>query len=462
MEISESNREAAHREKLEQSRLLCSQEEYVKALELANQVLDEDFNNAIALFLVGYCLLRTERFGMAYNTFRRCSQLQPERAEPWNNAGMCHQETWNLDDAEKCFRKSLQLEDGNVAAMQNLALIYINRCQPDEALKWIKRAEDTGHISWECLDNKALAMLMKRQWKDGWAAYSQTAGRQKMRQIRTYCDPEEPKWVGDRGKVVVYGTQGLGDEISFSSCVPDAMKKAEIILDCDHRLATLFKRSFPGAKVYGTRFKGVNWTEDVDYSIPIDCLPHLFRNDDSDFPGEPYLVADPERRIQWRALFDTFRKPVIGIAWNGGINNTGKKKRSLTLSQMQPILSAIPATWISLEYRDRTDQITEFAKQTGVMILDYPRATRTDNYDDAAGLVAELDLVISVTTAGIHLAGGLGKECWCIAPNKPRWFYGMEGDLPWYKSVKMFRQAKDGKWPIEDIANLLKLRYGNR
>lgn len=461
MEISEGDGEDTYR-RLNLARELSAKEDYVGCLEIANKVLDEDFNNAVALFLVGYCMLRTERFGLAYNTFRRCSQLQPERSEPWNNAGMCHQETWNLDDAEKCFRKSLQLESNNVAAMQNLALIYINRCQPEEALKWIRRAEGTGITSWECLDDKALALLMLRQWREGWAAYSQTAGRHKQRQLRFYREPEEPRWTGDKGKVVIYGTQGLGDEISFASCVPDAMALADVVMDCDHRLEGLFRRSFPKAVVHGTRFKDRTWSDAVDYSIPIDCLPHLFRNDDSEFPGTPYLVADPERRIQWRALFDTFRKPVIGIAWSGGINNTGKKKRSLGLTQLLPILKSIPATWISLEYRDRTDQIETFRKETGIQVLEYPRATRTEDYDDTAGLVAELDLVITVTTAIVHLSGALGKECWCLAPNKPRWFYGLEGDMPWYKSVKMFRQAKDGTWPIEEVANLLKLRYGDR
>lgn len=458
MALPKNDEQNPRRKKLEEARQLASREDYQGCLQVANEVLSEDFSDAIALFLVGYCLLKTERFGLAYNVFRMVSAMQPDRSEPWNNAGMCHQETWNLDDAEKCFRKSLQLEPGNVAAMQNLALICVNRCQPEEALKWISRAEKSEKPSWEALDNKALALLMKREWKEGWECYKQTAGRHKMRQLRAYRDPEEPMWEGQKGTVVVYGTQGLGDEVSFASCIPDAIEKADVIVDCDHRLEGLFRRSFPKAKVYGTRFKDPTWKADVDYSTPIDCLPSIFRNRTEDFPGAPYLKADPERRIQWRALFDTLKKPVIGIAWTGGLNNTGKKKRSLSLESLEPILRSVDATWVSLEYRDRNDEIQAFAEQ-GIQIHQWKRATQTDDYDDAAGLVSELDLVISVTTAAVHLSGALGKECWCIAPNRPRWWYGLEGDLPWYKSVKMFRQDKEGTWPIEEISRLLKLRY---
>jgi tetratricopeptide (TPR) repeat protein len=448
------------RAKLEAARQLASEGNYQESMAIANDLLSEDFNNAIALFMVGYSLLKTERYGLAYNVFRMCSALQPERSEPWNNAGMCHQETWNLDDAERCFRKSLQLEPDNVAAMQNLALIYVNRCQPDEALKWVSRAEKHGEPSWEAVDNKALALLMKRQWRDGWECYRKTAGRHKQRQLRAYRAPEEPMWEGQKGTVVVYGTQGLGDEIGFASCIPDAMSKADVIVDCDHRLEGLFRRSFPEARVYGTRFKDVNWTADVDYSVPVDCLPALFRNRDEDFPGDPYLKADPERRIQWRALFDTLRKPVIGIAWTGGLNNTGKKKRSLKLEDLESILRSCNATWVSLEYRDRSDEIQAFHEKTGIQIHHWKRAVQTDDYDDTAGLVAELDLVVSVTTAAVHLAGALGKECFCLAPNKPRWFYGLEGEMPWYRSVKMFRQRSGWSEPIKEICALLKLRYG--
>lgn len=454
MEISKNNEQDSYRQKLEEIKQLAEKGEYAESMAMAMQCVDEDFDDALALFMVGYNLLKMEKFGLAYNVFRRVAVLQPNRAEPWNNAGMCHQETWNLDDGEKCFRRALQLEpDKNVAALQNIALIHVNRCNPEEALKWCRRAEETKMESWETKDTKALALLMLRQWEEGWRLYDETAGRHKQRQLRYYSDPPEPRWRGEKGSVVVYGMQGIGDEISFASCIPDAMKKADVIIDCDKRLEGLFRRSFPGARVYGTRFKPRYWNDHADYSIPCDCLPHLFRNKNEDFPGTQFLGADPERRLQWRALFDTYKKPVIGIAWTGGVKHTGKGKRSLTLDDYKPILEAVDATWVSLEYRERPDD---------PRIKVFPRATMTNDYDDTAAMVAELDLVITVTTAVVHLSGGLGKECWCLAPNKPRWFYGLEGDMPWYKSVKMFRQAKDGKWPIDEIVRLLKLRYSCR
>ena len=436
--------------------------DHAVGLRLANEVLDVDVDHPQALYLAASALYKSGRPGLAYNLFRRCCQLQPDRAEPWNMAGTCLEKIWKVDEAARCFKEALKKNPHNHAALQNMSLICLNNCEPDEALKWVARAEKSGVTSWENQDNKAMALLMKRDWS-GWVPYRETAGRTKPRQLRSYND--EPMWNGEPGSVVVYTNQGLGDEIAFGSCIPDACEVADVIVDCDHRIAPLFKRSFPKAKVYGTRHKDErDWDHHIDYSIPVDCLPGLFRKKDSDFPGTPYLKADPERRIQWRALFDTFTAPVIGVAWTGGGDHTGRKKRSLTLEDLLPVFRSIDATWVSLEYGDVTEELEEFEMEHGVKILDYPRATRSgefSDYDDTAGLVAELDLVISVTTAVVHLAGALGQSCWVLAPHKARWWYGMEGDIPWYRSVKMFRQSRDGTWPLEELIKKLRLRHGD-
>jgi ADP-heptose:LPS heptosyltransferase len=70
---------------------------------------------------------------------------------------------------------------------------------------------------------------------------------------------------------------------------------------------------------------------------------------------------------------------------------------------------------------------------------------QTQDHDDTAALVAELDLVITVQTAIVHLSGALGQNCWAMLPKTPRWFYGISGTkMPWYESVKLYRQR--AKW----------------
>ena len=373
--------------------------------------------------------------------------------------GMCHQESWNLDDAERCFRKALQIEPEKKQAknaMNNIGLVYVNRCLPSKAIEWIDKALAIDPEFREARENKGLACLMLKDWREGWKNWAYSLAGQFRREI-IYGD--ETRWDGSKGKTVIaYGEQGLGDEISFSSCIPDLIRDSKkVIIDCDKKLAGLFKRSFPEADVYGTRFKNeVKFAQDygVDHRVAFGDLPRFYRNASSEFPGKPYLVADPERRIQWKALLDSLGpEPKIGIAFTGGLLSTGYKKRSLSLEAFLPILKE-KAHFVSLQYKEVPDY-AEFERMYGIKIHHWPRAVETKDYDDTAALVAELDCVISVTTAVIHLAGALGVPALVLTPSKPRWFYGLEGDsVPWYSSVKLFRQqGQDWQSVIEKVAH---------
>jgi len=233
-----------------------------------------------------------------------------------------------------------------------------------------------------------------------------------------------------------------------------------VTFDCDEKLGGLFQRSFPGAEVHSTR-KSKQAEKDwlagrkFDAHCLIGTLAYHRRKTTESFPGTPYLVADPERRTQWRALLDTLPGKKVGIAWHGGSRGTFRERRSLSLSQLWPILSMPGVSWVSLQYQDSSDEIRDFVDDYSIPMRHWPRAAESSDYDDQAALVAELDLVISVCTAVVHLAGALGKRCWVLVPNKARWFYGMQGKRsPWYSSVEMFRQEE--KWPIEEVAGRLR------
>jgi ADP-heptose:LPS heptosyltransferase len=80
-----------------------------------------------------------------------------------------------------------------------------------------------------------------------------------------------------------------------------------------------------------------------------------------------------------------------------------------------------------------------------VQIHHWPEAI--DDYDETAALVAALDLVISVQTAVVHLAGGLGQPTWALISAVPEWRYGAAGEvMPWYPSVRLKRQQTLGEW----------------
>jgi hypothetical protein len=263
--------------------------------------------------------------------------------------------------------------------------------------------------------------------------------------------------MGEPGKtVVIYREQGLGDEILYASCVQEAIDiSRKVILDVDKRLVGLFTRSFPQADVYGTGHStDIGWAKDytIDYSAPIGRIPGFFRRNDQDFTGKPYLKACPLRKKAYRSMLDSLGEgKKVGIAWTGGkrADSTGisdSDYRSLSLKDLSPLIQD-GNHYISLEYKWSPE-----IAHSGLKIREWPWITQSQDYDDTAALVDELDYIIAVPTSVVHLAGALGKTCYCLAPEFPNWRFGLEGEMLWHESVKMFR----GKERVNHLRNFLR------
>ena len=434
--------------------------DHEKALRAALEYLNSHFDYVPALILCAHVFIDTKRFGLAAAVMQRAVTLAPDLPVVWNNLGICYDEEQHLDEAEKCFIKALNRNPNDDLSLSNLSALYLKKSQPQKALNVGIKALALNPKVTGIRNNIAQSHLMLGQWKEGWAEYDANLGMQGGRKERTYGPI--PRWTGVEGlNLVVHGEQGIGDEISFASCIPDLMRENKVVIECDHRLQGLFLRSF-GVPTYGTLyFKGaLEWPleHDLDAKVAIGSLPQFYRNSIESFPGTPYLKADPERRIMWRALLDSLGpKQKVGIAWSGGIKKTGVSRRSIPLEDMLPILRQ-DATFISMQYKP-SPEILDLYEKTGIVIHHWPHAMETDDYDDTAALVAELDLVITVQQSVVHLAGGLGVPCWAMVPTEGAlWRYGVSGsDFPWAKSVKLCRQGGT-KWvnTIADVATDLR------
>ena len=136
----------------------------------------------------------------------------------------------------------------------------------------------------------------------------------------------------------------------------------------------------------------------------------------------------------------------MGLSWRGGTARTFIGRRSLSLETLFPVLSVPGVRWVNLQYGERATEIAELQATQGIEIADWPEAIDGD-YDETAALVGALDLVISVCTSVVHLTGALGKPAWVMTSYVPEWRYGLHGEaMPWYPTVRLFRQTELGVW----------------
>jgi len=441
---------------LDHARTLTESGKLDDAVLIAESILAENPNHVPTIVLMAYISWKANKFIWAYTFAQRAAAIAPSEALAWFNVGLAASALWRMEESESAFKTSARLAvDTHTRAMSymNAAGLCIDFGRFRDAEEYSKKALEIEPYSPKSKSNMGFALLGQGKW-EGWEYYSYSLGLQ-MREKMKFSD--EPDWDFSPNKIVaLYGEQGLGDEISFSSMIPDAAKDCEkVIFSCDKRMEGLFRRSFPGVKVYGTRKAkkedGNVWDKEdwqIDASLALGELGQHYRRRDEQFSGKPFLVADPDKRAMWRTMFDRKKKPCIGIAWTGGIESTGRKFRMLTLEQLKPILESVDAHWVSLQYKDAEADIRAFKSENPhIEIVQHDCATLTKDYDDTAAMVSELDLVICIQTAVAHLAGALGKECWVMLPKNSQWRYGTQGrTMPWYDSLQVFRQRSLNDW----------------
>ena len=85
------------------------------------------------------------------------------------------------------------------------------------------------------------------------------------------------------------------------------------------------------------------------------------------------------------------------------------------------------------------------------MLARTPRLTHIgdelEDFDDTAAVAALVDLVISVDTSVVHLAGAMARPTWILLPFCPDWRWMLDReDSPWYPTARLFRQPALGDW----------------
>jgi tetratricopeptide (TPR) repeat protein len=360
-------------------------------------------------------------------------------------------QTYTQSDLKDALTPHARLVKEKSEFIANLGSMYIATGTPEKAVDILNKAVALDNNNGLALWNRSLAYLELGDYEKGFADYEYGERTERTKQ-RDYHIKDLPFWDGTPGKtVVVYGEQGLGDELMFASMLPDIMKDCLVILDAHPRLADLFRLNFPAMPVYGTRKEkneNLLWTQfhKIDAKIAIGSLGKFYRKKKEDFPRTPYLKADPHLVAKHKAqLAALSTKPKIGISWKGGTLKTNKNSRKIPMGLLLPLLEC-DATFISLQYdKDAYKQVEKFNERFPVHL--HHSQSLVDDYDETAGLIANLDLIISVPQSVVHLAGAQGVPTWQLCPKEALWQMGPYGeDMPWYGSVKNFWQDDSKTW----------------
>lgn len=445
---------------------LAQREKLDETIAILDSLLSEKHDEVSALYLLGNAYVLKTQYAIAEQFFLKANELRPNHPAIINALGCAAMELLRHHEAIDRFNESLALQPNDALIYNNLATCYVHLGEVEEGLKWAKLAFAGDPTNPETEQNLAQCLLGLGNWEEGFDHYDARLLLPDRKERFYTKDRSDVYWDGTKGKtIVVHGEQGLGDEIMFSSMLPDVMKDCNIIFDCNSRLVNIMRDTFPDIPIYGTKQQNglVDWYDNhqVDAKISIGSLAKFYRKEESDFPKEPYLVANPELIEKYKKKLQALsRKPKIGISWYGGAKRTSQGYRFNPLANWLDILKT-ECDFISLQYnKEAGEKVERFNKENGTNILHWQETI--DDYDETAGLLMNLDLVISAPQSLVHLCGALGVDCWRLCAYQAMWLHGVHGkDAPWYGTVKNYWQDATLDWKpvMEKVTKDFKVIY---
>ncbi|MCO6450194.1 MAG: TIGR03032 family protein [Caldilineales bacterium] len=380
----------------------------------------------------GAALLNEDRYDEAIVHFERARKLAPDRAEVYNNLGNAATGQNRLHDAVRHYRRALKFAPELADAHMNLGMALLKLGDLPEGFR---------EFEWRWQTNQFTPFM-----------------------------PPQPRWDGapmpDK-TLLIHTEQGAGDAIQFVRFIKYARERVgKVLMIVPDPLQALFSTAEGFDEMRGA---GAIAEETFDAHIPLLSLPTVLGTTLETIPNEvPYLRApddgrwgaddgrwttDDGSRSKQHAIPnltpDTWNmeRPLrVGIAWAGSSTQGNDRNRSAALADFTPQFALPGIEWHSLQVGERAGELDQFIiNHQSLKIKDWRLEIK--DWADTAAIMAQLDLIISVDTGVVHLAGALGKPVWvllCYAPDY-RWLLDRP-DSPWYPTARLFRQNQPKDW----------------
>ncbi len=452
---------------LEREQWLGAEECYLHARQKQYGEGDE-FQELDLLSRVGLARLKQEKLASAESLFRLILDRRPDLAEIHANLSFVLERQGKIDEAITAGREAVRLRSDLYLAYNNLAI----------ALRAAHRFEEARDVLAAALVNRpgepltefnhGTICLQMGDYAAGWPGYEFRNQTVKL-PTRSFS---AGTWSGrpqpDR-TLLVHPEQGFGDSIQFVRLLPQVQQQwgGRVVLECPEELMELFQ----GLNGVDQLVRAGDPLPRYDAQISLASLPGRLGLRMEDLPVQmPYLKSRGGDRKQWSARLDTLvaerrgtgsvRRPRIGLVWQGNPNQAQDVHRSCPLMELLPLVKAIDADWFSLQKGERGEEQLRSAAAAEVGLI--PLGPELAAFHETAAVLKELDLLISVDTSIVHLAGSLGVPVWTLLAHTADWRWEISSDTSaWYPTMRLFRPAGFRDWAsiVAQVKTALAARF---
>lgn len=448
-------------------------------LELAEHfltpALDQRPEHAVLWFYYGSLCVARGQNALGLQCLLKSMDLEPHPAI-WGNAAACLRNMQQIGACRKLLQIGLEHDPGNPHILANLCGSYVNEGDPLPGIEHGNKIKDHDEVGPQAKFNLALLNLEAGNLAEGFELYA--TGTHPNRENRTY-EPDplyltrelHEQWRGTGKDLLVYGEQGLGDELMLATMLEQVSKDYRVVFDCHPRLGLLHETSKLALET-DTHFEPTRKVRDkpvssygCDAKVAIGNLARFYRTDFSQFTAHAHYTAPAAITAQYRAhlIQVAAGRKIIGLATRGGLMQTARLYRMMPMDVLEQLFADSSMMFVSLDYEDMTT-LAQWAHQKfgPNKFIWQPSILWHWQYEHTAALVAATDAVVTVPQTVAHLSAAMGHPTYVMTPSKPDWRMGLTGETwYWYPSTntRLLRQQGQSFRPALDrLFELLQAR----
>ncbi len=370
--------------------------------------------------------------------------------------GLAHANLNAFPAAIASFEQVLALKPDAAASWSNLGMVLKVEGQFDQSIAAHDKAVALDPTNHQFRVNRSAALLRAGRWEAAWPDYEHRfhlpgSAASDLTKLLPSLAPDDSL----AGLTVVAAhEEGFGDTLQFLRYLPLLAERGAHVVACVPATLARILRLVPGVAEVVT---GKRMIPRHDFICPMSSLPRVFATTTTTVPPVPPISLDPVALRQWNKWLP--RKGLnVGLVWAGQPRpllpgfTTLDQRRSAGLAAFEPLLALRGVAFVSLQAGPEADQ----RLSAGTPLID--PMPHIDDFADTAAVVANLDLVIGVDTAVIHLAGLLRKPAFMLDRYDACWrWLSDRRDSPWYPDLTIFRQKRPGDWstPMQQAAAAL-------
>jgi tetratricopeptide (TPR) repeat protein len=434
--------------------------------------LDPDVHPALAL-QVALIFREMRDWDAVMQVARRALSSQPADAElAWQ---LSHAQ-WQLGDAraaEATMRAVDAAVPGKAPVLAAIGTYQMEQAHYRDGEATLRAALALDASCVEAAVDLAELELRRDDWASAWPRYEArlTRADRDARNIVKVIERHYPRWRGEAlnsKTLVVHSEQGSGDDIQMVRFLPWLAARlrdegGRLVLACRRPLQPLFARIIEHCIAIEDGLP-----RDAHYALPMMSVPFAIGLQPEQVDGAAYLQADEDLSTVWRqfvraegqALAQSQRsassRPVLhaGLVWSGSPTHRRDMQRSIPLEALLPLRALKHVVFHPLTPGKEVE--TETLAQLGFNVCNLT-ARYQQGFDDVAAHLAALDVLVTIDSAPLHLAGALGRPVLAMLDHVSHWCWGAGESQRWYRSVELFRQPSVGDWAsvVERVAERL-------